>query len=513
MSAIHWFRKGLRLHDNPALLEAISSQLVLRPVFILDPEFIKSTKVGPNRWRFLFQSLQDLDSSLRSLGSRLFVLRGEPKEVLTSLLDTWDVKMMTWEEDTEPYAVARDEGIKKMVTARGVSVETFCSHTLYRPEEIAEKNNGKAPLTLVKFQSVIATLKAPSKPLDAPESLAKESRLSEKELKDPQNGVPLLTEVNVIETELHENKFPGGETEGLKRFNEKLSKENATWVRNFEKPQTSPNSLSPSTTVLSPYLKFGCVSPRLMYWRLSHLYSGAKHSQPPVSLHGQLLWREFYYSVAALTPNFDKMAGNTVCRQVPWDQDEEKLAAWTEARTGFPFIDAIMTQLRTEGWIHHLARHAVACFLTRGDLWQSWEKGQEVFEELLLDADWSLNAGNWMWLSASAFFHQYWRVYSPVAFGKKTDKSGEYIRKYLPILKKMPEKYIYQPWEAPLQVQKAAGCVIGKDYPRPMVDHAVVSKENMARMKAACEGSKAAAKTKKVDSYFQKGAKKRKVDE
>jgi len=250
-----------------------------------------------------------------------------------------------------------------------------------------------------------------------------------------------------------------------------------------------------------------------MYWRLSHLYSGAKHSQPPVSLHGQLLWREFYYSVAALTPNFDKMAGNTVCRQVPWDQDEEKLAAWTEARTGFPFIDAIMTQLRTEGWIHHLARHAVACFLTRGDLWQSWEKGQEVFEELLLDADWSLNAGNWMWLSASAFFHQYWRVYSPVAFGKKTDKSGEYIRKYLPILKKMPEKYIYQPWEAPLQVQKAAGCVIGKDYPRPMVDHAVVSKENMARMKAACEGSKAAAKTKKVDSYFQKAAKKRKVDE
>ena len=137
------------------------------------------------------------------------------------------------------------------------------------------------------------------------------------------------------------------------------------------------------------------------------------------------------------------MEDNPVCRQIPWDKDEDKLAAWTEARTGFPFIDAVMTQLRREGWIHHLARHSVACFLTRGDLWQSWEKGQEVFEELLLDADWSLNAGNWMWLSASAFFHQSCKCYSPVAFGKKTDPSEEYIKKYLPHLVKFPDKFIY----------------------------------------------------------------------
>lgn len=103
----------------------------------------------------------------------------------------------------------------------------------------------------------------------------------------------------------------------------------------------------------------------------------------------------------------------------------------------YPFIDAVMTQLRTEGWIHHLARHAVACFLTRGDLWQHWEAGAAVFDELLLDADWSLNSANWMWLSASAFFHQYFRVYSPIAFGKKTDPEGLYIKKYLPVLRKV----------------------------------------------------------------------------
>lgn len=108
-----------------------------------------------------------------------------------------------------------------------------------------------------------------------------------------------------------------------------------------------------------------------------------------------------------------------------------------------------------------------------------------MFEKYLLDHDWSLNAGNWMWLSASAFFHAYFRVYSPVAFGKKTDPNGEYIKKYIPILKKYPPKYIYEPWTAPQSVQKAAGCVIGKDYPRPIVDHKVVVKTNITRMKKA----------------------------
>jgi cryptochrome len=109
-----------------------------------------------------------------------------------------------------------------------------------------------------------------------------------------------------------------------------------------------------------------------------------------------------------------------------------------------------MTQLRLEGWIHHLARHMVACFLTRGDLFLSWEEGLKVFDEYLIDGDWSLNAGNWMWLSASAFFHQYFRIYSPVAFGKKTDPDGKYIRKYVPVLKDFPQAYIYEPWTAPL---------------------------------------------------------------
>jgi cryptochrome len=115
-----------------------------------------------------------------------------------------------------------------------------------------------------------------------------------------------------------------------------------------------------------------------------------------------------------------------------------------------------------------------------------------VFDELLLDADWSINTGNWMWLSCSAYFYQYFRCYSPVAFGKKTDPEGLYIKKYLPQLSKFPKKYIYEPWTAPPVVQKAAGCIIGKDYPKPIVDHKVASKDNMGKMKAAYAAGKAA---------------------
>jgi cryptochrome len=168
------------------------------------------------------------------------------------------------------------------------------------------------------------------------------------------------------------------------------------------------------------------LSPRTFYHELSKVYeryrTGSspfqpKLSQPPVSLHGQLLWREYNYLMGYTTPRFDRMAGNPIARQIPWDDDPALARAWSEGRTGYPFVDAVMRQLAETGWIHHLARHAAACFLTRGDLWQSWEVGARVFEEKLVDADWSINNFNWQWLSCTAHFYQYFRCYSPVAFG------------------------------------------------------------------------------------------------
>jgi cryptochrome len=243
-----------------------------------------------------------------------------------------------------------------------------------------------------------------------------------------------------------------------------------------------------------------------------------KPSQPPVSLHGQLLWRDFNNLMAHTAgENWGKMDGNKYCRAIPWGQDEKLLEAWKNGRTGYPWIDACMMQLKHEGWIHHLGRHAVACFLTRGDLWQSWEQGALHFESNLLDADYALNGFNWLWLSCSGFFYQYFRCYSPVAFQKKNDPSGLYIRKYLPELAKLPDKYIYEPWKAPAAIQKTAGIQIGVDYPKPIVDHGLVSKENMGKMaeaynafNAQAEGSKRPAQAKAADSSSGPAQKKQK---
>jgi cryptochrome len=275
-------------------------------------------------------------------------------------------------------------------------------------------------------------------------------------------------------------KGKGGEMAALARLSHHLSK--TQWIKSFEKPETSPNSLEPSTTALSPYVSFGCLGARQFYWGVKDVYAsgGTSHSQPPVSLEGQLLWREFFYAQAATVANFDKMKGNPVCRQIDWQYDAAKIEAWEQGRTGYPFIDAIMNQLRSEGWIHHLARHAVACFLTRGDLYQSWEVGAKIFDKHLLDSDWALNCGNWMWLSASAYFHQFFRVYSPVAFGKKTDKEGDYIRKWVPGLKKLSSKYIYSPWEASPSLLKECNIVLGETYPHRICVHEEISKTNMS---------------------------------
>jgi cryptochrome len=311
----------------------------------------------------------------------------------------------------------------------------------------------------------------------------------------------------------------GGESQALQQLQKSLK--DPSWVASFEKPKTSCTATqSPSTTGLSPYLSWGCLSPRQVWFAINETLAKTKTkpTQPPVSLHGQLLWRDFNHLMAHdanrhVPGSWGQMEGNKHCRNIPWDDNPDLLQAWQKGETGYPWIDACMKQLAQEGWIHHLGRHAVACFLTRGDLWQSWVKGAEHFESHLLDADYALNGFNWMWLSCSGFFYQYFRCYSPVSFQQKNDPSGTYIRKWLPVLAKLPNKYIYEPWKAPIAVQKMAGIRIGIDYPKPLVNHSVVSKENMSKMAYAYELHKereAESKRKSTSSPKKPAAKRQK---
>ncbi|CAN6271869.1 unnamed protein product [Urochloa humidicola] len=490
-AAMVWFRKGLRVHDNPALDAARrygGAGRLLYPVFVLDPRYLRpdpaaaspgSARAGVARVRFLLESLGDLDARLRGLGSRLLLLRArdDVADAVCAALKDWNIGKLCFESDTEPYALARDKKVTDFAMASGIEVFTPVSHTLFDPAEIINKNGGRPPLT---YQSFIAIAGEPPEPvLEEYSELPPVGDTGEYELLP----VPTVEELGYGDISQEEiPPFRGGETEALRRMKESL--QNKEWVAKFEKPKGDPSAfLKPATTVLSPYLKFGCLSSRYFYHCIQDVYRSVRnHTKPPVSLTGQLLWRDFFYTVSFGTSNFDQMKGNKICKQIPWIENEKLFVAWRDGRTGYPWIDAIMIQLRKWGWMHHLARHSVACFLTRGDLFIHWEKGRDVFDRLLIDSDWAINNGNWLWLSCSSFFYQYHRIYSPITFGKKYDPNGNYIRHFIPVLKDMPREYIYEPWTAPLSIQKKAKCIIGKDYPKPVVDHETASKECKRRM-------------------------------
>ncbi|CAI9281293.1 unnamed protein product [Lactuca saligna] len=495
-NSLMWFRKGLRIHDNPALEYAAKNSNHVYPVFVIDPHYMKpdpnsfspgSNLAGLNRIRFLLESLVDLDSGLKKLGSRLLVLHGEPSDVVIRCLKEWDIKRLCFEYDTEPYYQALDTKVKNYALENGIEVFSPVTHTLFNPVEVIEKNGGKPPLS---YQSFLKLAGEPHWSISSPPStIPPIGDLGNCEVSE----VPTVEQLGYQDFQEEDPDpplFKGGESEALRRLQE--STNNKEWVAKFEKPKGDPSAfIRPSTTMLSPYLKFGCLSTRYFYQRVKEVQQEVKnHTSPPVSLIGQLLWRDFFYTVGFGTPNFDRMRGNTICKQIPWNDDDELLAAWRDARTGFPWIDAIMVQLRKWGWIHHLARHSVACFLTRGDLFVHWEKGRDVFERLLIDSDWAINNGNWLWLSCSSFFYQYNRIYSPISFGKKYDPTGAYIRHFLPVLKDMPKEYIYEPWKAPLSVQTKAKCIIGKDYPKPVICHDDAIKECKRRLAAAYELNK-----------------------
>ncbi|XP_052183111.1 (6-4)DNA photolyase isoform X2 [Diospyros lotus] len=502
-NSLMWFRKSLRIHDNPALEYAAATNGgggqsgCLYPVFVVDPHYMEpdptafsagSGRAGLNRIRFLLESLVDLDCSLRKLGSRLLVLKGEPAEVLIRCLKKWDIKRLCFEHDTEPYYQALDIKVKDYASAAGVEIFSPVSHTLFNPADIIQKNGGRPPLTYQSFVKLAGHPSWASSPLSTtiswlpPVGNVGNSKIS---------NVPTLKELgyeDIIQDE--STPFRGGESVALERLRAAIN--DKEWVAKFEKPKGNPSAfLKPATTVLSPYLKFGCLSSRYFYQCIQEVQKNVKsHTLPPVSLLGQLLWRDFFYTVAYGTPHFDQMEGNRISKQIPWNVDDRLLAAWRDARTGFPWIDAIMVQLHKWGWMHHLARHSVACFLTRGDLFVHWEKGRDIFERLLIDSDWAINNGNWLWLSCSSFFYQYNRIYSPTSFGKKYDPNGDYIRHFLPILKDMPKEYIYEPWTAPLSIQTKANCIIGRDYPKPVVSHDTASKDCKRKLAEAYELNK-----------------------
>ena len=253
------------------------------------------------------------------------------------------------------------------------------------------------------------------------------------------------------------------------------------------------NPLEPSTTGLSPYLSNGCISPRLLWNECLKIHFNSEHTYPPVSLHGQLMFREMFYLLSRSVDNWDNDVDNSNCRPIQWGEyDELKIKAWESGMTGFPYIDAMMRQLEATGWMHHLGRHAVSCFLTRGQLWQNWKHGRDIFEKKLVDSDWALNNGNWLWLAGVAPFSMpYYRIYNPCPDAKSSlnaeTSKANFIRYWIPELADFPSKYIFEPHLSPIDIQHDSNCIIGKDYPYPIVDRKQTRKINLSLFKESIE--------------------------
>lgn len=456
-------------------------------------------------------------------------MREAPQTLFPKLFKAWKVTHLVFEKDTDAYARDRDAEVMKLAKEAGVQVIVRSGRTLWDSDELVAKNHGKPTMSISQVQTAGPKIGKIPRPIPAPTSIPDPGDTSlefEQVMPDPKpdfndssrkegrkdksydkisgpNGdfaIPTLEELGFPPAT---TPHRGGETLALAALEKIIADEKYTAT--FEKPLTAPTAFSPqSTTLLSPHLHFGSLSVRQFYHAVQDVvssYSG-KSSQPPVSLTGQLLFRDMYFGAqAALGYSFGQTEHNSHCRFIPWHlpttidrstalptgaytidspEAESWFQRWRAGLTGFPWIDALMRQLRQEGWIHHLGRHAVACFLTRGGCYISWERGAEVFEELLIDHETACNAGNWQWLSCTAFFAQFYRCYSPVAFGQKWDKEGAFVRKYVPELARLDKKYIYEPWKAPVADQRRAGVKIEGDgstdrgpegiYPKPMFD-------------------------------------------
>lgn len=485
----------------------------------------------------------DLSQSITKLNknSKLFVLREGPQTLFPKLFKAWKPTHLVFEKDTDAYARSRDEAVAKAAKAAGVEVIIQPGRTLWDSDDVVKHHGGKPTMSITQLQAAGKKIGPVAKPIPAPKSLPgpgdmpvdfarqlpkmepdiNASHRSGKDTEYKQIAGPNAD--FAIET-LEELGFPpattphrGGETLALKALDELIK--DASYTATFQKPKTSPAQFSPqSTTLLSPFFHFGALSVRLFYWRVHDVVEsyGRGASSPPESLIGQVLFRDMYFAAqAALGASFAQTASNPYCRFIPWhlpskrdpetglatgqhhtDSQEAQVwfQRWKAGVTGFPWIDALMRQLRHDGWIHHLGRHSVACFLTRGGCYIDWERGAEVFEEWLIDHEPACNIGNWQWLACVAFFTQYFRCYSPVSFGQKWDKNGDLIRRWIPELRGVKPKYIYEPWKMPLLDQKEAGVRVTGDglsdqqegtYPKPMFDFSERRGICMAAMKKA----------------------------
>lgn len=444
-SSLVWFRRDLRLDDNPAWSAGTASDEVTA-LFVLDPDLYEV--VTDKRRMVLEAGLRSLDWRLGALGGRLRVESGKPEEVVPSVAGELGVDGVHINREITPYGSARDEQVRE-------KIELVEHDGLYvHPPGSVLTKEGTTYQVFTPFHKSWA------------------------EIPVEEDGVPdeseILSETGVGIPADSEHPDSWGEEAAQKRLEKFLDS-----VDEYHEQRNRPDL--DETSRLSIDLKYGFLSPKRIIEEVGESTKGRR------AFIRQLAWREFYAHLLAAFPEMPDKPLREKYSDVSWRDDPDGVEAWKRGLTGYPLVDAGMRQLQEEGWIHNRVRLVVGSFLVK-DLLVDWRVGERHFRRHLLDADVAQNSGNWQWVAGvGADAAPYFRVFNPVSQSERHDPEGDYIRKWVPELAKLPAELIHAPWQAAPMELAEHDVYIGDNYPEPIVDHAMARERAISAYEAVSD--------------------------
>ncbi len=459
-----WLRRDLRLDDHVALFRAAEASDRVVCAFVLDPPLLRGPRVGAPIVQFFFDSLRALRERLRAAGSDLALLEGDFADELFALARRVRANAVFYNADHDPSAVARDQHVTRLLRTAGLDVHASTDHVYFAADEVLQ-DSGKpyAVYTPYRRRWNARFAAEPHMPVQS-ESAVRGKLLARFEI-GATRDVPEPEEFGHASSAAYPRA-------GLVEAQRLLASFLAGDATRYADARNMP--ALHATSRLSPHLRAGTIGIRTLVHAAASLRERAHgHAATNVDTWmGELVWRDFYQQLLAHHPRIAHEPFVEAAQEIPYAHDPAGYAAWCDGRTGYPIVDAAMTQLNTTGWMHNRLRMIVASFLTK-HLLTDYHDGERYFEQHLADADLAANNGGWQWsASTGTDAAPYFRVFNPTLQGKTFDPGGAFVRAMLPALANVPPKYVHEPWTMPPLLQAEFGCVIGRDYPPPIVDHA-----------------------------------------